>query len=144
MNKNAQKWINALKSSKFKKSKGQLHYEENGKHYYCCLGVACELYQKETHSDSSLPKLLIQKFSINEKGISKIKFYNYDGCSGYLPEKVVNWLGLKDCSGTFNNTSLIKLNDTDDDPDIGNPEPDFSFKEIANIIENNANLFKEV
>lgn len=143
MNQNVQKWLNALRSGKFKKSKGQLHYEEDGKHYYCCLGVACEVYHKETHSNSSLPKLLIQKFSINQKNISKIKFYSYDGCSGHLPEKVVEWLKLKDSSGGFDKTSLIKLNDTDDTPDIGKPEPEFTFKEIANIIEKNVSLFKD-
>jgi hypothetical protein len=39
-----QKWVNDLKSGEYKKGKGYLHKEDT----YCCLGVLCDLYQKET------------------------------------------------------------------------------------------------
>ena len=35
-----QKWVNALESGEFKKGRRKLHIENNGKDYYCCLGVA--------------------------------------------------------------------------------------------------------
>lgn len=135
MNENAKKWIAALRSNKYKKAKGQLHYEEGKKHFYCCFGVACDLYQKESDS-----KLLVEKFRINEKGISKRKYFSYDACVGNLPEKVINWLGIRDSCGSFDSYFIIKFNDTDDSPDVGEPEPEFTFKEIANIIEKNKNV----
>ena len=39
-----QKWIDALKSGKYKKGKNFLRLSnENGDNQYCCLGVLCEL-----------------------------------------------------------------------------------------------------
>lgn len=39
-----QKWMVALKSGEFSQAKGQLKDGDS----YCCLGVACELYRRET------------------------------------------------------------------------------------------------
>lgn len=39
------KWVKALRSNKYRQGKGSLCVEDeiNGKSYYCCLGVACDL-----------------------------------------------------------------------------------------------------
>ena len=44
MNKNAQKWVEALESGQYKQTKG---YLSKGNNRFCCLGVACDLYQEE-------------------------------------------------------------------------------------------------
>ena len=40
------KWIAALLSGEYKQAQGRLH--EPGTSSYCCLGVLCDLYRKET------------------------------------------------------------------------------------------------
>lgn len=47
MNDNARKLIAALRSGEYKQTRGRLH-DLNG---FCCLGVACDIYQKNTQTD---------------------------------------------------------------------------------------------
>ncbi len=42
-------WLDALRSGEYKQGKGSLRdTDDNGEHSYCCLGVLCDLYSKET------------------------------------------------------------------------------------------------
>ncbi len=113
MNKNAKKWIKALRSGEFKQTKGTLN-DENG---YCCLGVACSVYEKET--GKTLPR--------DDKG-----YYN-GGALPFLRGKfdiVKEWLGLKDDVGWLENDvrrSLVDINDLENT----------NFNSIADIIEKN-------
>src|SRR2546428_66571 len=44
LNKNAQKWVDALLSGKYKQTEGVLcSVSDKGKLSFCCLGVACEV-----------------------------------------------------------------------------------------------------
>jgi hypothetical protein len=149
MNANAKAWIEALRSGKYRKAKGQLHYTEKGKDYFCCFGIACQLYQEANPEDS----LIVKSFHMNEKGVSNKRIYHsYDNRAGYLPEKVRVWLGLTDCIGTHKGDlcgikvpfALIKYNDSDDQPDDGSPpEKNYTFKELADLIETAQDLFTE-
>lgn len=106
MNPNALKWVEELESGNWEQRKDYL--SKNGKH--CCLGVACELYQKEVGD---------LEVRADESGIV---FYN--GQQHSLPTKVREWLGLVHRGGTFGEEgSLIRLNDSG-----------ISFKEIAKVI----------
>lgn len=110
MNENAKKWNKALMSGEYKQSKYELGGPSCG---YCCLGVACAVYEKET--GLNLPK--------NVNGIYILPTLEYDF------SVVQNWLGLKSPTGSFftgegNCMSLSALNDDGS-----------SFEEIANIIE---------
>ena len=113
LNKNAQKWVEALESGKYSRGTGYLCCISRGKRRYCCLGVACDLYLKE-HPD----KL---KAVIGERVVR----YNNDIMS--LPEIVMKWLGINDNTGGFlmdgKGCSLASINDDGK-----------SFKEIAKII----------
>lgn len=124
MNDNAKKWVDALRSGEFKQTKGCLQDADG----YCCLGVACDLYSK-VHNISWASGLLDRK--------------NFLDASQYLPSVVVAWLGLKDFSGSVFNRKedgsveckvcLLDLND----------RKNFTFEEIAKVIEETPELFKE-
>jgi hypothetical protein len=113
--KNAVKWIEALRSGKFKQTRGLLKHEDA----FCGLGVACEIYRKTRKKGS-------------------IKWVNgaIFGSTGILPIQVMKWLGIKNQYGTsysngLVNGSVISLNDNG-----------ASFSKIADFIERNAdNLF---
>jgi hypothetical protein len=105
LNKNAKKWVRALRSGKYKKTIGQL--AENGR--FCCLGVACELAMQD--------------------GLIS----GYAGTDGGLEYDVKEWLGLNDELGAFDKDknvdgkpchSLADLNDSG-----------WSFRKIADLIE---------
>lgn len=95
----ADKWIAALRSGEYTQTKGHLCLAEeytagppsNRRTYppgYCCLGVLCEVAIKEGVD--------IVK-SIHSNPDEKAHIYNNNG--SFLPEKVVNWAGMKNSSG---------------------------------------------
>lgn len=86
MNDNAKKWVAALRSGKFKQARDVLRrvtkYDFKRQKSvnleqpeYCCLGVACKLYEQETGD--------------------KVDWSD----NTYLPYKVRKWLGLRDDRG---------------------------------------------
>lgn len=105
LNKNAKKWVAALRSGKYKQGRGAL--KKDGK--YCCLGVACEI--------SGLNKWYGRLPEFRQ-------YYMLE--AGVLPLEVQKWLGLNDRGGGYckGNRSLTQDNDKG-----------VSFKEIASIIE---------
>ena len=112
MNANARKWVEALRSGRYKQGRNRLRTEYG----YCCLGVACEVYRRETGG------------GIWEEGT--LDFHIFDGTGRRVVEKVVlpdavsKWLGLVDRAGFFEGGALTNLNDS------GTP-----FDGIANVIE---------
>ena len=65
---NQQKWVDALRSGKYKQGRAYLKYG-NG---YCCLGVACDV-----------------------SSVSKWDDDRYMQCTVRLPVEVVQWLGAR-------------------------------------------------
>ena len=109
LSKNATKWVEALRSGKFKQTKGILKYQDA----FCGLGVACEVYRKT-----------------RKKGFITWVNYTILGSAGTLPLQVQKWLGLKNeyartDKGTIQ--SVTALNDNG-----------ASFSKIADFIEQNA------
>ncbi len=104
MNDNAKKWVAALRSGEFQQTKGVLRSPEG----YCCLGVACEVYRRETGAgewdDSN----------------------QFQGHGDVPPIEVQRWLGLKRANGAMDDDSLC-LTERNDDGD--------SFAQIAAVIE---------
>ncbi len=109
MNKNAKKWVKALRSGEYKQIKGTLQ-NKNG---YCCLGVACDLYEKETG----------RKLSRNKKGFFTLRVLD----NTFYP--VRKWLNLKTPEGLYGNNQEQCLTIQNDHG--------YSFEKIANIIEKN-------
>lgn len=106
----AMKWVNALRSGKYKQ--GEMGYLKDSEGGYCCLGVLCEVVGQEAKpwddggNETASP--LVQKLS-----------------------------GLKtDCGNLFgDNTSLAGLND--DGYEENHHKCRLTFDEIADIIQIN-------
>lgn len=124
MNENVEKWLEALRSGKFRQGTRMLRSREADE--YCCLGVACEI--------SGLGKWenyhnLADTYVVSAN----------DSATGVLPDAVRRWLGLKAEDGRFTDSEtgyprwLVSLNDS------GVP-----FSDIADLIESEPEgLFSE-
>ena len=116
MNENAKKWVAALRSVEFKQAYGTLGGPDMG---YCCLGVACVVYERET--GKKLPK---------EVGGS---YAEGDLCGGAWAD-VRHWVGLDDGCGGFR--FVVAAGDAFDDGLANlNDSREFGFDQIADIIE---------
>lgn len=119
MNDNAKKWVAALRSGEYSQTKRRLH-DENG---FCCLGVLCDVYQKEVGD--------LDIFEDNGMFV-----YNKQELT--LPSKVLCWVGLNKENGRFIN-SEEKVDCLTQKNDNG-----ATFTEIADLIESEPEgLFRE-
>lgn len=103
---------------------------------FCCLGVACDIYMKQTGQgewkevhvfDAAVPG----RYAFYHPAVSK-------GEEHLLPAVIQEWFGLPQLfklNDEFN--TLSSLNDVGPDEDTNNP---LSFPEIADVIENNIDL----
>lgn len=111
-------WLEALRSGEFKQGRNQLKTEmapDEARH--CCLGVACELYKRETGEGAWVLRGEDLNFWISQ----------YDSSWSSLPQAVADWFGLDRDPYVYeglSKTSLAILNDEAK-----------SFEEIADIIE---------
>lgn len=107
-----EQWIKALRGGKYKKGMGALRTTQRK---FCCLGVLCDLYSKEKKV---------------EWGKDIVVGWEFMDQSVILPNEVRIWAGLCSVSGIIREnvgtTSLAELND----------DKDKSFKQIADVIEN--------
>ncbi len=108
-------WIDALESGEYKQGTGRLRNtnELTGEHNYCCLGVLCDLYSKETGEQWS---------DLNAM----------HGSHSFPSRKVLEWAGMTDeqATGRFGDVDVVQMNDSEHDQR--------SFMEIAEAIHNNA------
>lgn len=98
LNPNARKWVRALRSGKYKQTKGGLAKHFGTEIRYCCLGVACELFKKSGGK-------------IGREDAGKVVLFG--GVQDFLPSPVRKWLGLVYNDGSFgyNDDSLARRND---------------------------------
>lgn len=123
MNDNAKKWVEALRSGEYKQGKNYLSSDN----YFCCLGVACDLYQK------SVGDLRI------ERGGSGGSI-SYNGRNRLLPADVQTWLNLADDNGSYANPSGFVAGSLTERNDVG-----YDFDKIADIIESEPpGLFRDM
>ncbi len=99
-------WVQALRSGDYKQTTGSLHDE----HGYCCLGVACVVYQEH-----------VGDLKVEEDNDETS--YNNENC--VLPVVVRDWLGLRAEGGSYVKSGLVTQNDS-----VG-----ADFDAIADIIE---------
>lgn len=107
MNANAKKWVKALRSGKYIQNRLGYLKASGG---YCCLGVACELY--------------------NEKTKKKVALIRHR----YLAPTVVKWLGLDNDKGRFYN-GLPDEETNFEDSLAGMNDSGIGFNAIADFIE---------
>ena len=86
----------ALESGKYQQGHGMLHSIDCNQSYFCCLGVAIEVF-----------------ISRGGKLIKDCKgdYYNYNDNSTFLPEEVRDWLGFTKSWGEYIGSSLVSDND---------------------------------
>lgn len=99
LNPNARKWVRALRSGKYKQTKGRLE-RVNGVNRFCCLGVACDLFNKSVPKSKRLERTIVGKNG------------RYGNEEDLLPGVVKKWLGLSANDGSIDNDdSLACIND---------------------------------
>jgi hypothetical protein len=112
-------WVEALESGEYQQARKRLNVND----CYCCLGVACEVYQKYGPGD-----LDVLEEQIRDENNKPATAKRYDDAMFTLPLKVASWLGLNQVNGQFwmakgPSESLTSLNDHGK-----------SFAEIAELI----------
>lgn len=112
------KWLEALRSGKYKQGRTCLRNSDVDTHEYCCLGVLCDLY-KDTEGGNWTD----HDSFVDNRG-------NWE--SVYLPLAVIGWAGLSD-----NNPEINEITDQDFAPTslAGANDYGLSFLKIADIIE---------
>lgn len=120
----AEKWVKALRSGRYKQGKRALKTKsKRGVVRHCCLGVLCELYNKE-HKNKLKVKKSDDPFDNVEFNYNTVVF-RFGNESMTLPNKVKSWAGMKSYEGFIPcSRNLMELNDDG-----------VSFKDIANTIE---------
>jgi hypothetical protein len=114
------KWVNALRSGKYKQGKGALkQYNDKGQAQHCCLGVLCELYNDTMKKNRK--KILSEEFDAG--------YVRLNNNITSLPKEVMEWAGIEDNFGEFMTHPYGSLADLND---LGK-----SFTTIATIIEEN-------
>lgn len=114
-------WVKALRSGKYKQGQTRLRVKKGINDYYCCLGVACDLYMKHvSHRDMWV---FPQGFDNTEISVARAF-----GEGATLPGRVKDWLGIQfeDADTKIKaGQNLVWYNDA----------KHASFDEIADIIE---------
>ncbi len=120
-------WVKALRSGEYKQTKGFLKDDEG----YCCLGVLCDVYDKQEVSLGESRWEVVPEHKgllYGEETVVK-GHYRYQDQPEILPYDVKEWAGLKSRSPSFVddtqvNKTLAVLNDDG-----------YTFNQIADVIE---------
>lgn len=126
---NIKKWVDALRSGEFKQGIGMLKTPGG---YYCCLGVACELYRLTTGLGSWGNE--------HWNGFSEFTAVDTPECHDYsdinLPDAVAEYLGLDTSPVVQVKPGLLEnLTNLNDGTSLRLGCKHFSFYEIADLIE---------
>jgi hypothetical protein len=111
-----QQWVQALRSNEYTQAVGNLRTDKG----YCCLGVLCDLYAKETGDEWTC---------LHSAEEPPYDYYRMKNQTSVLPDSIAEWAGLYDQNPFVNlyeddKTTLADLNDKGK-----------AFEEIADIIE---------
>lgn len=116
------KWVEALRSGRFKQGMGSLAHESEGQTLYCCLGVACEVYRENGG--------VLSKRRDDLLGADEWE-YGADHDTTGLPTKVAKALGITNAAELVSKTrTVMRRLDLADVNDSGG-----TFEDIARIIE---------
>lgn len=117
--KRIREWVNALRSGKYKQGRS---YLRNNADEYCCLGVACDIYDPKRWEKAASRWMYLEGSSQNDVT---------------LPEEVRDWLGLDpetdDPRVRYRGRTLGLTILNDGSTDLG-IQP-HTFAEIADLIE---------
>lgn len=124
------RWVEALRSGRFKKGTGKLHwYREDTPDEFCCLGVLCEIAIEDGVVKRNLKELY-----------NGYRFYSYTGlgtdAEDFLPGDVREWAELN-----INNPYYLARGEREDLLEnraylsVMNDNEYTTFDEIADVIE---------
>ena len=116
-----EKWVKALRSGRYKQGRHALKYKTKaGVVRHCCLGVLCDLYQKE-HKVK-----LRTDLNPGKDELKSCKVFLFDDNEAGLPDQVMKWSGISSDDGVLymDTQTLASMNDYGSD-----------FNKIADIIE---------
>lgn len=125
MNANAKKWLAALRSGEFPQTQGHLRDHKG----YCCLGVACEVYRRET-GRGRWDEKLSQDMRYLKFNVPPEAECGRMGFGTALPNEVKNWLGLADRAGSYQPEGTLMPSSLAMQNDNG-----ASFEQIAKLVE---------
>lgn len=115
------RWTEALRSGAYTQGESRLHAVRHGQHYYCCLGVLCELAVEDG--------LVGARFAGFDPLMGDYR-YGEARMSSVLPVEVAEWAGLSQADPSIEidgvPVRLSFLNDTGT-----------AFARIADLIEEN-------
>lgn len=131
----AEKWVKALRSGKYKQGKQSLKTKsERGVVRHCCLGVLCELYNKE--HKRKLKVKIATKWEDQIEGKPRIKVFTIGGNSTCLPHTVTSWAGMDCDTGQIIRGDGFSINGCDKYFNLAEINDEVAtFKQIANFIE---------
>lgn len=113
------RWVRALRSGEYLQGSGMLCLRDliNQVDYFCCLGVLCDLAEKDGVTEG-YP---------HDYGYDSEALLSYEGMTEVLPKKIQEWAGLTEDNPVIpsRDARLATLND----------EADLSFEQIADLIE---------
>lgn len=113
------RWVAALRSGDYKQTRETLRDCDG----FCCLGVLCDLYIRETEDAYTLRARAWEVKNVFHVPVVDTGKYYYE--NAVLPKPVREWAGMETDDGSFDNDQcLASLNDGG-----------FGFKEIADTIE---------
>jgi hypothetical protein len=122
----AKKWVQALRSGRYKQGKDLLKKITKKQERHCCLGVLCDLYNKEQKLKNKPP--IKQKI---ERDISnRYDVVRFGTTAELLPTTVRRWAGVKTSDGMILFEDYIRRDSLSSLNDQG-----VTFKSIANLIE---------
>lgn len=103
----ADMWVQALRSGGYKQGRAALcRVYADGSKAYCCLGVLCDLYQKNQTKNKK------KKLSVKAEVTGSFIIFNGNG--GVLPNAVKNWAGMSSFDGQIYasyDPNLVRMND---------------------------------
>lgn len=111
------KWVAALRSGEYKQGTSVLRRSHPGGDTFCCLGVLCDLAEKEG--------IISSEIKVDAFGEP---MYYYGAYDAFLPGPVRVWSGVGEAPSPFadsEHNTLVYLND----------EAGYNFNEIADVIE---------
>ena len=116
---NIQKWVDALRSGKYKQTTGTLSLDGS----FCCLGVACDISGIGEWDSGVLENETVDYITVDKNGNTQFD-------DSILPTNISEWLGTATCNpvldiGDEESCEATELNDT----------MHYTFDEIADAIE---------
>jgi len=109
-------WVAALESGEYKQGRGRLRKKDR----FCCLGVLCDLYNKETGKGKWI--------KIRPHKESFFRLDNGNVVSGFPPNEILEWAGLK------SESPVIIIKNSRAEISGLNDENRYNFKRIASLI----------